>query len=150
MWILSINIQCTCLEIYDIFSPNSFIYLFLIMFSIISHWNCLQKYQFEFSIIFGGKNILQYMYFSIYRYVTGIIMHRNPATLNYIVFLKCFRVLHYGLTLTSLQQCCSTYFKFILLCISVIMDVLRITPDEFCTEIQIFIIIHIHHEQFYC
>lgn len=45
------------------------------------------------------------------------------------------------MTSTSLQQWCST---FILLCISVIMDILMITPDEFCTEI-----IHKHHEQFY-
>lgn len=65
----------------------------------------------------------------MYRYVTGITMHRNPATLSYIVFLKCFT--YYGMTSASLQQCFST---FILLCISVIMDILMITPDEFCTE----------------
>lgn len=51
------------------------------------------------------------------------------------IFL-CLFEMFYLITVwpTSLHQCCSTYFKFILLCLSVIMDILRITPDEFCTE----------------
>lgn len=68
--------------IYLPFSDNVFNNFSLELFVEVPIW--IQHY------FWWKKYFVRSIYFSMYRYVTGIIMHRNPATLNYIVFLKCF------------------------------------------------------------